>query len=130
MDAVEVRGQRCSGRFMALNSYENRVYQLELDDETMVVGKFYRPGRWSASHPGRTPDPAELAELEIPVAAPLELSPGNTLGEVEGILYALFPGSAGARLRSSPTSRRPSWAGSSRASTTSARSTTRRRAGA
>jgi Ser/Thr protein kinase RdoA (MazF antagonist) len=92
MDAVEVRGQRCSGRFMALNSYENRVYQLELDDGSMVVGKFYRPGRWSreaiqAEHQLL----AELGELEIPVAAPLELSPGSTLGEVEGILYALFP---------------------------------------
>ena len=47
LDAVEAEGRRCTGRFIILNSYENRVYQLELDDETMVVGKFYRPGRWS-----------------------------------------------------------------------------------
>ena len=92
MDAVEVGGLRCSGRFIALNSYENRVYQLELDDETMVVGKFYRPGRWSREAIQAEHDLlAELAELEIPVASPLELSPGQTIGEVEGILYALFP---------------------------------------
>jgi len=91
IDAVEVRGQRCSGRFMALNSYENRVYQLELDDGTTVVGKFYRPGRWSRQAIQEEHDfLAELQELEIPVAAPFELEPGRTVGEVEGIFYALF----------------------------------------
>jgi Ser/Thr protein kinase RdoA (MazF antagonist) len=92
LHAVEVRGQRATGRFSILNSYENRVYQLELEDERMVVGKFYRPGRWSreailAEHRFLR----ELQEEEVPVAAPLELEPGRTLGEVEGILYALFP---------------------------------------
>ena len=47
LDAVEVDGRSCTGRFIILNSYENRVYQLELDDESYVVGKFYRPARWS-----------------------------------------------------------------------------------
>jgi Ser/Thr protein kinase RdoA (MazF antagonist) len=94
MDAVEVGGRRCTGRFYTLNSYENRVYQLELEGEPpgWVVGKFYRPGRWSretiAAEHGFL---AELAELEIPVACPFELRPGETIGEVEGILYALFP---------------------------------------
>ena len=91
-DAVESDGRRCTGRFIILNSYENRVYQLELDDETMVVGKFYRPGRWSretilAEHRFL----AELREVEIPVACPLVLEGGETLGEVDGIYYALFP---------------------------------------
>ena len=92
LDAVEVDGRHCTGRFIILNSYENRVYQLELDDESYVVGKFYRPERWS--------DDAildehefllDLEEAEIPVAAPIELSGGDTLGEVEGIRYSLFP---------------------------------------
>lgn len=92
LDAVEVDGRRCTGRFIILNSYENRVYQLELDDDSYVVAKFYRPARWS--------DDAildehefliDLEESEIPVAAPLELSDGETLSEVEGIRYALFP---------------------------------------
>ncbi len=92
--AVEAGGRRCTGRFILLNSYENRVYQLELDDETMVVGKFYRPGRWSRS--AILAEHALLAELfaeEIPVACPLplDLESDRTVGDVEGILYALFP---------------------------------------
>ncbi len=91
-DAVESGGRRCTGRFIILNSYENRVYQLEFDDETMVVGKFYRPGRWSrdtilAEHRFL----AELAAVEIPVACPMVLEDGETLGEVDGIYYAIFP---------------------------------------
>jgi Ser/Thr protein kinase RdoA (MazF antagonist) len=92
LGAVEAKSRRCTGRFIILNSYENRVYQLELDDESWVVGKFYRPGRWSTE---TLLDEhrfiAELAAEEIPVAVPLELEPGSTLGEVEGIKYALFP---------------------------------------
>jgi len=92
LDAVEAVGQRCTGRFSILNSYENRVYQLEFEDGTFVVGKFYRPGRWSrAAIAQEHAFIAELDELEIPVARPLELSPGETIGEVDGILYALFP---------------------------------------
>ena len=92
LGAVEVGERRCSGRFIILNSYENRVYQLELEDESWVVGKFYRPGRWSEET--ILDEHAFLAELraeEIPVAAPLELELGSTLGEVRGIRYALFP---------------------------------------
>ncbi|MBW2277984.1 MAG: serine/threonine protein kinase, partial [Deltaproteobacteria bacterium] len=92
IDAVEQGGTRCSGRFIILNSYENRVYQLQMEDESWVVGKFYRPGRWSretilAEHEFL----AELAEVEIPVACPLQLDSGTTLGEVEGIFFSLFP---------------------------------------
>jgi len=92
MGAIEVEGRRCTGRFFSLNSYENRVYQLELEDGSTIVGKFYRPGRWSREtileeHAFL----AELRELEIPVISPLELAPGQTIGEVQGILYALFP---------------------------------------
>jgi Ser/Thr protein kinase RdoA (MazF antagonist) len=91
-DAVESGGNRCSGRFIILNSYENRVYQLEMEDESWVVGKFYRPGRWSretilAEHEFL----AELEAVEIPVACPLTLSSGGTIGQVEGIYFALFP---------------------------------------
>lgn len=92
LDAVEADGRRCTGRFMILNSYENRVYQLELDDETMVVGKFYRPGRWSrAAIEAEHQFLADLREVEIPVSYPIELQPGNTIGEIEGIYFSLFP---------------------------------------
>ena len=65
LDAVETPERRCTGRFLVLNSYENRVYQLELEDESYIVGKFYRPGRWSPEailDEHRFID--ELAELE------------------------------------------------------------------
>jgi len=92
LDAVEVDDRSCTGRFIILNSYENRVYQLELDDESYVVGKFYRPARWSDDAILDEHDfLIDLEEAEIPVAAPLELSEGETLSEVEGIRYALFP---------------------------------------
>ena len=47
LDAVESAGYRCDGRLLALNSYENRVYQTWLDDGAILVAKFYRPNRWS-----------------------------------------------------------------------------------
>jgi Ser/Thr protein kinase RdoA (MazF antagonist) len=92
LDAVEVGGGRCTGRYLALNSYENRVYQFELEDDSWVVGKFYRPGRWSketilAEHTFL----AELAEVDIPVACPSEITQGETIGEVDGIYFSLFP---------------------------------------
>ena len=47
LDAIDAAGFRCDGRSLALNSYENRVYQAGLEDGSWVVAKFYRPGRWS-----------------------------------------------------------------------------------
>lgn len=91
LDAVEAQGHRCTGRFFILNSFENRVYQLELDDETTVVGKFYRPGRWSRKAIAQEHQfLQELQEEEIPVSVPMDLGDGRTIGEVQGIYYALF----------------------------------------
>src|SRR5262249_62136400 len=47
LDAVEVGGLRCTGRCLPLRAFENRVYEVELEDERRLVVKFYRPGRWS-----------------------------------------------------------------------------------
>jgi len=92
LDAVEVGGRSCTGRFIILNSYENRVYQLELDDGSYVVAKFYRPQRWSDDAIIDEHDfLIELDEAEIPVAAPLDLPGEETLSDVEGIRYAIFP---------------------------------------
>jgi len=92
LDAVEVDGRRCTGRFIVLNSYENRVYQLELEGGRFVVGKFYRPGRWSEDTILDEHDYLlDLEEAEIPVAAPLELPGGGTLSRVHGIFYSLVP---------------------------------------
>ena len=47
MDAVESTGLRCDARILQLNSYENRVYQIGIEDDEPVIGKFYRHNRWS-----------------------------------------------------------------------------------
>ena len=92
LDAVEVDGRRCTGRFIVLNSYENRVYQLELEGGLFVVGKFYRPGRWSEDAILDEHDfLLDMEEAEIPVAAPLELPGGGTLAKVHEIFYSLVP---------------------------------------
>ena len=72
LDAVAAGGFPPDGRLLALNSYENRVYQVWLDDGRIVVAKFYRPGRWSDAQIDEEHAFArELAEREIPVVAPL-----------------------------------------------------------
>ena len=71
LDALAALGLRPDGRLLALSSYENRVYQVWLEDEAPVVAKFYRPGRWSDAQIDEEHAFArELAEREIPVIAP------------------------------------------------------------
>ncbi len=90
LDAVETCGVRCDGRQYALNSYENRVYQVWLDDGSMRVVKFYRPQRWSdAAILEEHAYSQELVDREIPVVAPLAIN-GKTLHEHGGFRFALF----------------------------------------
>ena len=92
MDAVEVGGRRCTGRFIVLNSYENRVYQLELEGGRHLVGKFYRPGRWTDDALYDEHDFVDdLDELEVPVVPAVDLGDGEVLGNLEGIRFVLFP---------------------------------------
>jgi len=89
--AVERVGFVADGRVLALNSYENRVYQVGLEQAAPLVAKFYRPGRWTrAAILEEHAFALELAAAEIPVVAPLVLG-GETLLEVEGYSYALYP---------------------------------------
>ncbi|MBI3919294.1 MAG: serine/threonine protein kinase [Betaproteobacteria bacterium] len=91
LDAVETCGYRCDGRLFALNSYENRVYQVWLEDGTALVAKFYRPARWSDDAIREEHRFAlELAEREIPVVAPLAVD-GRTMHEHAGFRFALYP---------------------------------------
>ncbi len=92
LNAVESLGLRCDGRFLALNSYENRVYQVGLTDGSPVVAKFYRPGRWSdeAILEEHTFSQA-LADLEIPVVPPEKDEHGRTLHRHGPFRYALYP---------------------------------------
>lgn len=97
LDAVESAGFVCDGRLLALNSYENRVYQVGIEDSVPVVAKFYRPGRWSdAAILEEHAFASELDELEIPVVAPLVLTDfDSTIGVAGAFRFALFPRRAG-----------------------------------
>jgi Ser/Thr protein kinase RdoA (MazF antagonist) len=91
LDAVEALGVRSDGRVLALNSYENRVYQIGIEDGEPLVCKFYRPGRWSdAAILEEHNFASELCAREIPVVAPLSLN-GTTLHRHQGFRYAAFP---------------------------------------
>jgi Ser/Thr protein kinase RdoA (MazF antagonist) len=91
LDALDAVGLRGDGRLIQLNSYENRVFQVFLEDGRVVVAKFYRPGRWSdAQILEEHAFAAELEAAEIPVVAPLECQ-GRTLHEAEGFRFAAFP---------------------------------------
>ena len=90
LHAVDSTGLRTDGRLLALNSYENRVYQVGLEDGDPVIAKFYRPGRWSdeqiLEEHGFT---LELEAAEIPVVPPLIVG-GRTLLEDAGFRFTLF----------------------------------------
>ena len=91
LNSLESVGLLCDGRLLALNSYENRVYQVGLEDGSLVVAKFYRPARWSDAQILEEHGFAlELAQAEIPVVAPLELA-GATLHHASGFAFAAFP---------------------------------------
>ena len=91
LGALEDLGFPCDGRFLALNSYENRVYQIGIEDAEPVIAKFYRPGRWT--------DEAileehrftiELAEQDLPVVAPMVLH-GTTLHHCGSFRISVSP---------------------------------------
>jgi len=92
LDAVESAGPRCDGRLLALNSYENRVYQVGLEEAAPVVAKFYRPQRWSdAAILEEHAFARELEEAEVPAVAPLAGPEGRTLHHHGGFRFALYP---------------------------------------
>jgi len=91
LDAVEVAGFATDGRLLALASYENRVYQVGIEDGSPLVAKFYRPARWSdAAIAEEHAFALELAAAELPVVAPLVID-DETLLEHAGFRYALYP---------------------------------------
>ncbi|UCG72715.1 MAG: serine/threonine protein kinase [Chromatiales bacterium] len=91
LGATDSVGQRSDGRLLALNSYENRVYRVGMEDGPPLVAKFYRPGRWSNEQILEEHEFAcELAAAEIPVVAPLTLD-GATLHEFGPFRFALYP---------------------------------------
>ena len=88
LDALDAVGLRGDGRLIQLNSYENRVFQVFLEDGRVVVAKFYRPGRWSdAQILEEHAFAAELAAREIPVAAawPLHIDAASTHADATSV---------------------------------------------
>jgi Ser/Thr protein kinase RdoA (MazF antagonist) len=91
LDALDSVGLRGDGRLLALNSYENRVYQVSLEDSGHVVAKFYRPSRWSDGQILEEHAFAlELWDREIPVVAPQVLR-NKTLHEFKTFRFAVYP---------------------------------------
>jgi Ser/Thr protein kinase RdoA (MazF antagonist) len=95
LDALESAGFQPTGGLLALNSFENRVYQIELDDGEFVVAKFYRPERWTddaiiEEHTFTL----ELVEHELPVVPPI-VRDGVSLFEHRDFRFAVFPRQGG-----------------------------------
>ncbi|MCG6888419.1 MAG: serine/threonine protein kinase [Gammaproteobacteria bacterium] len=97
--AVESTGRFSDARILALNSYENRVYQVGIEDESPVIVKFYRPNRW-------TPEQIDeehrftrlLLEHELPVVPPLEIEASAafpTIGIHDGFMFSIYPRQGG-----------------------------------
>lgn len=100
LDALEAAGLRPDGRMLQLNSFENRVLQVHLEDGRAAVAKFYRPGRWTdAQILEEHAFAAELAAAEVPVVAPWmlrdETGQNSTLVHVAGQRLAVTPRQGG-----------------------------------
>ena len=92
LNSLESHGFHCDGRLLALNSYENRVYQIGIEEQQPVVAKFYRPERWSREAILEEHAFAlELSQHEIPVVAPLADADGSTLHQGDVFYFAVFP---------------------------------------
>lgn len=91
IDAIEHTGRLSDARVFALNSYENRVYQVGIEDELPLVAKFYRPGRWGDAQIREEHSfTRELAAAELPVIAPIANDDGETLFGYGDYRFALF----------------------------------------
>lgn len=92
MDATELAGFEPTGEFSQLNSYENRVFDIALEDQTRVVAKFYRPGRWNRETILEEHEfLLDLVADDIPAVAPLKLKGDSTLITYENLFVAFFP---------------------------------------
>jgi len=92
LDAIESLGLLTNGRLLALNSYENRVYQVGIEGDRPIVAKFYRPLRWSdAAILEEQHFTQALAQAEIPVVAPIEDKTQRTLHEHQGFRFSIYP---------------------------------------
>lgn len=95
LDALDSVGLMAESGLIALNSYENRVYQFLCEDKKRYVVKFYRPERWSeAQILEEHAFSLDMSEAEIPAVAPLNIQ-GQTLHSHQGYLFTVFPSVGG-----------------------------------
>ena len=97
--AVESTGRLSDARILALNSYENRVYQVGIEDEDPVIVKFYRPDRWSKQQIDEEHRFTQfLFDAEIPVVPPLIINDGDeypTLAMHDDFVFSIYPRQGG-----------------------------------
>ncbi len=99
LDALASIGHFGDGRLLALNSYENRVYQVGMDDGPLLIAKFYRPERWSdAAILEEHVFAQQLLDEEIPVVAATASAEGATLHHYGDFGFAVFPRRGGRAL--------------------------------
>ncbi|MCU4677071.1 serine/threonine protein kinase [Catenovulum sp. 2E275] len=95
LDAIESIGIRPESGLIALNSYENRVYQFVAENNKRYVVKFYRPARWDQAQILEEHEFAkQLDEAEVPIVAPLVIN-GSSLHQHQGYLFCLYPSVGG-----------------------------------
>lgn len=96
LDALHAAGFQCDGRLLALNSYENRVYQLGMEDGPPLIAKFYRPQRWTdAAILEEHHFVRELVAQEIPVVPALVSADGQSLHQYQEFRFSVFPRQGG-----------------------------------
>lgn len=95
LNAIENHNYQCDGRILALNSYENRVYQVGIEEGEPLIAKFYRPQRWSNEQILEEHQfSIELAEHDLPVVPPLIIN-GETLLQCDDFRLSIYPRKGG-----------------------------------
>lgn len=96
LNAIESQDYLCNAQLLALNSYENRVYQVGMEDGPPLIAKFYRPKRWSDEQIIEEHQfTLLLKELDIPAVPPLQNSKGESLFHFNNFRFTLYPRQGG-----------------------------------
>jgi Ser/Thr protein kinase RdoA (MazF antagonist) len=96
LNAIEAQGYVVDGRVNALNSFENRVYQIGIDGDVPLIAKFYRPDRWSTEQIQEEHDFSfSASEHDLPVVVPIQNANQQSLFEFAEFTFALFPKTGG-----------------------------------
>ena len=96
LDAIQSQGMMPDGSLLALNSYENRVYQVGIEEAQPIIAKFYRPSRWDNDAIQEEHDfTRALAEDELPVVAPLYNDQGESIHQHDEFRFSLYPRKGG-----------------------------------